>query len=250
MRHLFLSPHPDDAVLSCGGWIYQLARAGERVEVFTVMAGSMPPDMPLTSFIEEHVTRWGLGPDPVPGRQAEDRQAVAYLGGSVRFGPFPDLLYRTDGQGCVLYPDLGALFGAIHPADPVRSQEIAGWVGVPDVLYAPLGAGHHVDHQLVRDAALTWRRDHPEVAVFFYEEYPYSAKGVEVVQAALVALDKPAVPVLHSSDDVAIDARVRAIACYRSQISTFWDSPTTMGEAVRLYAAQVGAGQYAERMWT
>ena len=29
-RPVFLSPHPDDAVLSCGGSIYQLAENGHR----------------------------------------------------------------------------------------------------------------------------------------------------------------------------------------------------------------------------
>ncbi len=38
-RLIFLSPHPDDAVLSCGGWIYQLAQDGERPIVITLFGG-------------------------------------------------------------------------------------------------------------------------------------------------------------------------------------------------------------------
>ncbi|WP_366972639.1 PIG-L family deacetylase, partial [Thermoflexus sp.] len=34
-----LSPHPDDAVLSCGGTLYRTARAGIPVRVITVFAG-------------------------------------------------------------------------------------------------------------------------------------------------------------------------------------------------------------------
>jgi LmbE family N-acetylglucosaminyl deacetylase len=37
-RLIFLSPHPDDAVLSCGGWINQLVENGERPIVMTTLA--------------------------------------------------------------------------------------------------------------------------------------------------------------------------------------------------------------------
>ena len=43
-RLIFLSPHPDDAVLSCGGWIYQLAQDGERPIVITIFGGDRPAD--------------------------------------------------------------------------------------------------------------------------------------------------------------------------------------------------------------
>jgi LmbE family N-acetylglucosaminyl deacetylase len=251
MAHLFLSPHMDDAVFSCGGLIYQLGQRGESVTVISVMAGDVPPDVTLSPFIEEHFRRWGLWPDPVPGRQAEDRRAVQRLGGGVRFGDLPDVLYRTDGRGSALCPDLKAMFGEIDPHDPVLAQmhQIAGWLDPAAVIYAPLGAGHHVDHQLVRSAVLNWLRTRPEVAVFFYEEYPYSAEGADAVQAARNSLGEPTVPVVHSLSDEALEAKIQAIACYQSQISTFWDNVPEMAESVRQYAVQVGHGRCAERLW-
>ncbi len=251
MPHIFLSPHMDDAVLSCGGLIEQLAQAGETVTVFSVMAGSVPPDVPISPFIEEHFRRWKLWPDPVPGRKAEDTRAVQSLGAHVRFGNFPDLLYRTDGQGSPLCPDLRAMFGTIDPCDPVLAQmeEITGWLDPSAAIYAPLGAGQHVDHQLVREAVVRWARAQRGVAVFFYEEYPYSAQGADAVQAALDRLDGPMVPVIHRLSDAALDAKIQAIACYESQISTFWNDHAEMAESVRQYAAYVGQGRYAERLW-
>ena len=251
MAHIFVSPHMDDAVLSCGGLIYQLAQAGESVTVFSVMAGSVPPDVPISPFIEEHFQRWRLGPDPVPGRRAEDTRAVQWLGAHVRFGRFPDVLYRTDGQGSPLCPDLGAMFGEIDPRDPVLAQmdQITGWLDPAATIYAPLGAGHHVDHQLVRNAVSSWARTQRGVAVLFYEEYPYSAQGTGAVQAALDRLDGPPVPVIQPLSDQALDAKIQAIACYESQISTFWDDRARMAESVRQYAAHIGQGRYAERLW-
>lgn len=249
--HLFLSPHPDDAVLSCGGVMFQLAQAGQPVCVFTAMAGDIPPDVPISPFIQEHFERWALGPDPVPGRRQEDQAAVELLGGTMRFGPFADALYRTDGQGRALYPDLAGLFGSVHPQDPVLMQDraITGQFDRAMTIYAPLGAGHHVDHQVVRDMAVRFWRAQPQVAVFLYEEYPYSADSADSVATARAALPVLALPVLHYVSDAAIEAKSRAIACYRSQISTFWTGIPAMAESVRRYAAGVGRGSYAERLW-
>ncbi len=251
MQHLVLSPHPDDAVLSCGGLMYRLARSGASVTVFTVMAGPLPPDVVITPFIEEHLVRWGLGPDPVPARREEDRRALEVLGADVIFGAFPDALYRTDGSGNALYPDLARLFGEVRSDDPVLANlhAITAQCDLAAAIYAPLGAGHHVDHLLVRDAVRRWMRTRSEVAVFFYEEYPYSARGAAVVQAALDTLEHPAEPVIHRLDDAAMDAKIRAIACHASQISTFWRDSNAMARAVRADAVAVGQGAYAERLW-
>ena len=73
----------------------------------------------------------------------------------------------------------------------------------------------------MREAVARWARAQPGVAVFFYEEYPYSAQGADAVQAALDRLDGRMVPVIHHLSDTALDAKIRAIACCESQISTF-----------------------------
>lgn len=251
MNHLIIAPHPDDAVLSCGGLITTLVQAGERVTVFTVMAGPLPPDVVISPFIAEHLIRWELGPDPVPARRIEDQRAAAILGARVQFGPFPDALYRTDGQGSALYPDLERLFGDVHPDDPVlrAAEAITTPAGSADVLYVPLGAGHHVDHLLVRDILLRWLAHRRELAVFFYEEYPYSADGDDTIRVARAAIPLPLTPVVRPMGDAALTAKISAIACHRSQISTFWPDVDAMAAAVRDYARAVGAGAYAERLW-
>ena len=146
------------------------------------------------------------------------------------------------------------MFGEIDARDPALDQmdRITGWLDPAATIYAPLGAGHHVDHQLVRAAVLRWAHAQvqAQVAVLFYEEYPYSAQGPEAVQAALAGLIGPPVPVVQPVSDPALDAKIQAIACYESQISTFWDDRAEMAESVRQYAALVGQGQYAERLWS
>ncbi|MBN1565897.1 MAG: PIG-L family deacetylase [Anaerolineae bacterium] len=260
MNHIFLSPHMDDAVLSCGGLIAQLVQAGDSVTVFTLMAGAVPPDAPMTPFINEHFVRWAMVPDPVLGRHAEDRQSVTSLGGTLQLGDIPDALYRTNGLGVPFYPDLDRLFGAIHPHDPAvtRAAALIAALDPAATIYAPLGAGHHVDHQVVRKAVVDWLKLQSQittqraaqVAVFFYEEYPYSADDTtQIVQTARDAFGHATHPVLHYLSEAALDAKINAIACYRSQISTFWDDIPAMAAATRRYAMQVGEGTYAERLW-
>ena len=46
---IFLAPHLDDVVLSCGGQIFLETEAGNSVLVVTIMAGD-PPQRTLTTF--------------------------------------------------------------------------------------------------------------------------------------------------------------------------------------------------------
>jgi hypothetical protein len=47
----------------------------------------------------------------------------------------------------------------------------------------------------------------------------------------------------------ALEAKTAAIACYRSQLSTFWSDLAEMEGAIRAFAEQTGNGRPAERYW-
>src|SRR5437764_2009359 len=97
MHHLFLSPHLDDAVLSCGGTIADLVAGGEDVSALTFFAGQgVPPFAPLAT--ELHAC-WGSPPDVVKLRRAEDVAALARLGASALHEDVPDAIYRRDQDG-------------------------------------------------------------------------------------------------------------------------------------------------------
>ena len=44
-------------------------------------------------------------------------------------------------------------------------------------------------------------------------------------------------------------AKSNGVACYVSQISTFWTSVQEMDHALRAQALYVGGGRYAENLW-
>lgn len=252
--HLFLSPHFDDAVLSCGGTIHQLAARGEVVQVRTVF-GQNPDRPPQTPILRELHTRWSSGDSPVAVRIAEDEAAVTSLGAiPQRMSVWSDCVYRVDRQGQPLYSSEGALFGLVHPDDDA-GKLIPTIVLSPresiHILYAPLGVGHHVDHQIVRDWALELRKQNPALALKFYEEYPYSdtANAVERARRFYDDLALKFEPESVRLTDADVDAKVRALALYRSQISTFWENADTMAQAVRQFLLRAGNGTPVERYW-
>src|SRR5207253_7421556 len=80
-------------------------------------------------------------------------------------------------------------------------------------VFAPLGVGHHVDHQLVFLAA---RHLGPRYGVLFYEDYPYATKP-GAFSARLEELRTPIQPRLTSITDL-IGVKIAAIARYKSQL--------------------------------
>ena len=244
--HLYLSPHLDDAVLSCGGRIWQQAQAGERVLVVTVFAGPPPPGTPLSPFAQELHARWEHPDNAVTRRQEEDRAALAHLGAEAVHWPYADCIYRQTPDGHFLCASEEMLWGEIHPAEEGLVAELAARLAAlplarGGVVYAPLGAGHHVDHQIVRRSA-----EASGHALVYYEDFPY-AKEPHAVQAA-PGEERWQTELVPLSEE-ALEAKTSAIACYRSQLSTFWAGEAEMATAVRVFGEWVGGDRPAERYW-
>ena len=114
MRHVYLAPHLDDAVLSCGGAIHNHTAAGNEVQVVTVFAGEAGQDSALSGFAREQHTQWGCLSQPMRRRRAEDVEALAVLGAEARYLDYRDAMYRTGPDGQWLYRDLDAFFGVLN----------------------------------------------------------------------------------------------------------------------------------------
>jgi LmbE family N-acetylglucosaminyl deacetylase len=245
--HVYLSPHLDDAAFSCGGRIWQQTQAGARVLVVTLFGSAPPPTTPLSPFAQSLHARWGHPADAILSRQEEDRAALAILGAEALHWPYTDCIYRQAPDGDFPYASESSLWGAIHPADESLVAELAGRiatlpVGKDGTLYAPLAAGRHVDHQITRRAV-----QHSGYSPVYYEDFPYAARDPLAVQAALGNAHRQAELLLLSKE--ALHAKITAIACYRSQLSTFWPGVAEMAASVRAFAEQVGNGKPAERYW-
>ncbi|MCB9450315.1 MAG: PIG-L family deacetylase [Anaerolineaceae bacterium] len=256
--HVFLSPHFDDAVLSCGATIHQLVQRGERVTVITIMGQNPYPDhIPDTPIVRDLHTRWQSGDDPVSLRIREDEAAICHLGATpVVMTRWPDCIYRVSAAGQPVYPSEESLFGMIHPDDPAARDLQTATIpdlGTTPTLYAPLGAGNHVDHQIVRDWALRLIKINAALALKLYEEYPYTINN-QAVQRALAYYKSHKPPLSlrlyrFEVDEPNVVAKIQAIARYESQISTFWANLDAMEAETRQHMVYAGAGRPAERFW-
>src|SRR5512139_3873760 len=173
-RLIFLSPHPDDAVLSSGGWIDQLAQNGERPIVMTIFGGDRPAAVPLSAYARGLHERWQLGKDAPERRRDEDRAACDRLGCYLIHLPFADAVYRAEPvTHRHLYDSEEAIFGEVHDRELIDRVAEAVQARAQQVsnarLIVPLTAGKHVDHVITRLAA-----EQADADTLYYEDYPYA----------------------------------------------------------------------------
>lgn len=240
---IYLSPHLDDAVFSCGGRIALQVRKGLSVWVVTVFTGS--PRTSLSDYAQLLHRYWGLGEMDAPARRREeDREALGLLGAKVIHWEFLDCIYRQAPDGRFLYPNHNALRGPLDEEDRSLMERLSGRIAALPVLATlcvPLAAGGHVDHRLVRQAAEATGRP-----LLYYEDYPY-ADEEEAIAAALREGKWESETVLL--DEAFLEAKIAAALCYRSQITSFWKDEADLAAHFRAYARRVGGDHPAERYW-
>jgi len=249
--HVVLSPHSDDAPLSLGGRIHQLTASGQEVLIVTTMCGDPRPPIPDTPLIHELHARWDVGEAASVVRRREDEAAARVLGARIAFLDIPDCIYRVDADGAALYQTGEAIFGPLHGADPARSgvpADLLDRIGQATDIYAPLAVGNHVDHQAVKQWSLSIAARLNGVRLWLYEDYPYS-ESAEAVDAALESTTGALslLPFQLSAQDMR--AKMDAIACYTSQISTFWASLEDMEARITAYFTRGGTRPPHERCW-
>lgn len=251
---LYLAPHLDDAVLSCGGLIHRQVQAGDDVVVLTVFAGDPEPGV-RSPFVEYLVQVWQApGDNPVPMRRAEDLAAVARLGAEALHWPYPDCIFRHDPAGGEpLYPTRDSIYGEVHPLERVALVgELAARLQAfcqerqPATVYSLLTAGHHVDHQIVQAAS----RSLEQVgwAVRYYEDYPYVEEPGRL-EAALAAAGDGWQAELELLSPADLEAKIEAVACYASQLGGLFGGEEEMRQRVRAYAGSLTPDGPAERYW-
>lgn len=156
-RAVFISPHLDDAVFSCGGLIARLARQGP-VLVLNL----------FTRYLSEVKIRGVvLGEE----RYQEEADAARFLGFESRCLGELDVSFRRDA-----YRKLGNIFRPPVAEDkdwlPTLRQKVFALLAELDYqqLYVPLGIGWHVDHVLTHQLFEPWaERDN----LLYYEDAPY-----------------------------------------------------------------------------
>lgn len=236
MQWIYLSPHFDDAALSCGGLIWEQIQASEGVDIWTICAGD-PPDEDLSEFAELKHRSWQIDRKAVDQRRREDRDSAKVLGAGVRYYRIFDCIYRKDSlSGDFIYNSEASLWGPLHQSDLAiihpLSKELNRNLPPQVNVVSPLGFGHHVDHLLTRAAAEKIARP-----LWYYLDFPYvlqePEKSAELHQLGWL---QDVFPI----SEAGISAWVEAIAMYKSQISTFWSGLEEMEVDIRRYCLKMG----------
>ena len=228
MKWIYLSPHLDDAVYSCGALIDQQVKKGLQVEIWTLFAGQFDAGR-LTAFAKDIHQRWETGVLSVQARRLEDQKACAFLGAVPRHYNFQDVIYRLkpDGNPEIIKDD--DLFRNYEAGDNHLKEKIKSLLrktlNESDIqVCAPLGLGKHIDHQIVRYAAGEIFFENP---VYYYADFPYAVREKAVVPYRKCKKFK------CSKENV--QAWCEAIAMYTSQISTFWEQEKEISEEIMPY---------------
>jgi LmbE family N-acetylglucosaminyl deacetylase len=232
---VYLSPHLDDAVFSCGGLIARQISSGDDVQVVTLFAGD-PPVGELTPFAYELHRRWGGEGSPMGLRRAEDLVACGRLGASVVHLGFSDAVYRRAADGRALHPDSESLFATPSPEEEPLVDAIADAlersVAHEAEVYLPLGIGGHVDHRLTRRAGE--RAGHP---LWYYRDIPYAlSDSPRLIEPPPAGVHEALVTLAETE----IDVWAIAAGEYHSQISSFWPDVEALDADLRAYHDRVG----------
>lgn len=238
MKTIYISPHLDDVVFSCGGWIWEQTSQGQEVEVWTVCAGDPPPGR-ISSLAQALHESWNLDADWVQTRRKEDLEACRMIGAVPRHLPFLDCIYRTSEEGDFYYQTEVDLFGGLDPNEGDLIDRVSEALGqiLPDEaeLVVPLGIGNHVDHDLTRKAAARLKRK-----LRYYADYPYARdpQGQEILEFIERSPEWGADNLKVT--DRGLEVWWNAARAYRSQISTFWEDESALGMEIREFSSFLG----------
>jgi LmbE family N-acetylglucosaminyl deacetylase len=235
MRWIYLSPHFDDAVLSCGGLIFEQAQTlhgNVSPEIWTILAGEPPPG-PLSEFARQNYSLWGINndEDAVAIRREEDEAAAATVGADLVHFDIPDCIYRRSPGGEYLYTE--TVLTSPHPSDRKLPKRIASALRSElrkdDLLVSPLSLGGHVDHGLVRQAAESLHR-----SLWYYADVPYVLNNPQTLEPAITALESQ----LYRVSETGLETWLEAVAAYRSQVGSLIKGAGTLELAIRSYWAK------------
>lgn len=237
--NLYLSPHYDDAILSCGGVIHAQRRVGERVSVLT-LCGGVPDPASESALALKYLAAWSKSGDGMAKRRVENAAVLSGWGVLNWECDTPDAIFRAGG-GTPYYQTREELFGQPHSGDaafvlPVWEERLEQLAGEEKSirLYAPLGIGGHVDHALA--GRLGQRMGQAGWKVCFYEDYPYvefESNGVKTTQASFESGQW--IPQTFAID---VQAKIDALRAYQTQIGSVFGCDEDLVHRVKSFTAE------------
>lgn len=176
---IFLSPHLDDAVLSCGHTIHSLTKKNKKSLVVTVFAASQTDFENFSSDSQAFLKKSGNQSfsQLFTQRKKEDNQALKILGAQSLHLANIDAGFRFSKSKESIYPSNRHVFGGkIHPKEQVFIRKLyqtfdsilTQHAHSKTQIFLPLAIGNHVDHHIIFNYFT-----HLSHQYVFWEDVPY-----------------------------------------------------------------------------
>lgn len=192
-RLLIVAPHPDDEIFGCGGLIYRVKKAGGKVYVLFLTCGT------TKDFSKK-------GASTLHERMHEIERVAEFL--------------QYDGYRVAFMGDEYHLkLDAIPIKDVIDEIERGEGISIeavkPTTVLIPSSFDYNQDHRIANQAAITATRPVPSVYKHFVPtvleyEFPYIAWSSES--------DRPSPNIFLSLNDHALNAKLKALSMYKSQL--------------------------------
>jgi LmbE family N-acetylglucosaminyl deacetylase len=238
---LVLSPHRDDAAFSISLSIAHWLAVGHRVTLLNIFTRSLYAPYSDADTVHENDRLTYVS----AMRKKEDESFLKRLPGltmidlNLKDAP---IRLRCD-SAIVCDMEVSPNDTAIPKIAKALTAQVEGTRAL-HALVIPLALGHHVDHRVVRDAALPFTTNLPTA---FYEDLPYATRdGVRIDltrfrEDANTRLHEPLHPVLvHGTHSQPSAFRLKIATLYASQIDQ------QLAETIANFSHRY---QGAERLW-
>lgn len=229
MKHLFLSPHYDDAVWSCGGILSELKKNDEAIQVLTIFGGE-------ANDLREADPWRRVANSSI--RRLENERAMQCLDVEHVSLGYCDAALRQDNNFNYLYSEPAGLLKDPHPEDSglIKGivEDLTSLFSPGDQIYVPLALNAHVDHRLTRKAVESLAPSF----LNYYADFPYirCVKGLEAYSVNLFPFD--------------VDAWLKASLCYRSQVIYLFKSQLDFQKQLKQFILNVTTeNDYAQKIW-
>ena len=234
---IYLSPHLDDAILSCGGLIFEQVRMGKQVEIWTITAGIPDPNN-LSEFAQTLHKRWGVETEATSTRLVEDMRACKLVGAIPKHLNWLDCIYRFKNNGEALIKADDELFSVSPEKSLINKigRYLADHIPVDAQIISPIGIGEHIDHRLTCNALQASGLDS-----LHYADYPYATYDFKN-SPQLETGQWTRLPQVITEEGM--KAWQQAVLAYSSQLSTFWKNKPAVRLAIKNYCGGGGG-----RLW-
>lgn len=239
-RVIVLSPHLDDAALSCASLLTTATRVSSRL-VVTIAAGNpmrrpaaSPESGPRKMRVRNGLTAPAL-------RRREDIAAMHAMNCDfVHLGYADAIDRRSPDTGNLVYRQRGSHWREPHGEDGEYIEQLRQTLRIlcdnmgRYLLVSPLGVGRHVDHRICAEIVLQLQS--PRRTLLFYEDFPYTIhrevgdghpdSPIEAMQRLGVRARK------YYHADIPFREKVAVLANYESQIGPLFGSESEMRDSL------------------